>query len=603
MRLMVAVKRNIWYFEQIDDKILHMMDDNISSDVNAGAQNYFRQLRLFWLIPILLIVAFGVYHAYSLRYVNDDAFISFRYAKNLVEGKGLVYNAGERVEAYTNFLWTLLMALGMLISIDPVTFSIILGIACYAILLLLYGLAGNKYRSPQLFWLYAFPLTAVGLSIHRDFNVYATSGLETSMYTLLVSATFLTLLNGTSASSRFSAGFMICFAMMTRPDGVIFLMSSLIYLMLFRENGLKNSFAFLLPVLALFLPYWIWRWTYFGMFFPNSFYAKSIDLPYYSQGLSYLWVYIKTYYVFAALVPLGLMVGVTMGTFHLMKPVRGWLFTNSPKPLLLSALFILPYAAFVVRIGGDFMFARFFIPITPQIYFMLESLCERIGSKAWTAAWYAIIILATSLRWDQFTDLNYIPKSGITDEHQVYTEDHLWKARADGERLKRYFAGYHVRVIFLGTMSRLVYYADIPYAIEGTTGLTDPYIAHMNLSERGRPGHEKTAPWKYIISKNVNFLFKTFRQVDTTATDYINLGGFPAQILIYDNALMEHLATFPEITFSRLQDYLDFYIANMSQLSREDVAKDYAAYKEFYFDHQRDSQREQAFIDYLKDHK
>ncbi len=42
--------------------------------------------------------------AWSNRFIQDDAFISFRYAENLVQGKGLVYNEGERVEGYTNFL-------------------------------------------------------------------------------------------------------------------------------------------------------------------------------------------------------------------------------------------------------------------------------------------------------------------------------------------------------------------------------------------------------------------------------------------------------------------------------------------------------------------
>ena len=48
--------------------------------------------------------------AWQHRFLQDDAFISFRYARNLATGHGLVWNPGERVEGYTNFLWTLLMA-------------------------------------------------------------------------------------------------------------------------------------------------------------------------------------------------------------------------------------------------------------------------------------------------------------------------------------------------------------------------------------------------------------------------------------------------------------------------------------------------------------
>ena len=43
-------------------------------------------------------------------FLCDEAFISFRYARNLVEGHGLVFNPGERVEGYANFPWVLELA-------------------------------------------------------------------------------------------------------------------------------------------------------------------------------------------------------------------------------------------------------------------------------------------------------------------------------------------------------------------------------------------------------------------------------------------------------------------------------------------------------------
>src|SRR5438552_16124392 len=58
-------------------------------------------------------VSIGVLRAVQLAWTSDDAYISFRYARNLVDGLGLVYNAGERVEGYSNFLWTLWSALGL----------------------------------------------------------------------------------------------------------------------------------------------------------------------------------------------------------------------------------------------------------------------------------------------------------------------------------------------------------------------------------------------------------------------------------------------------------------------------------------------------------
>ena len=90
------------------------------------------------LIALILIIL--ILHINYFRFVCDDAFISFRYAKNLVEGHGLVYNIGERVEGYTNFLWTLLLSAFMGLGLDVVVVSQVLGIlfSLFTVLLLLY---------------------------------------------------------------------------------------------------------------------------------------------------------------------------------------------------------------------------------------------------------------------------------------------------------------------------------------------------------------------------------------------------------------------------------------------------------------------------------
>src|SRR5579871_5352269 len=85
----------------------------------------------------IAILGYGLYRAIDLRWICDDAFITMRYVKNFVEGKGLVYNVGERVEGYTHFLWLMLLAASKAIGFDPVDASIWLGIVSYASILLL----------------------------------------------------------------------------------------------------------------------------------------------------------------------------------------------------------------------------------------------------------------------------------------------------------------------------------------------------------------------------------------------------------------------------------------------------------------------------------
>ena len=91
-----------------------------------------RWFRVSALVLILTLFAFGVYQNYFL---GDDCFISFRYARHLVAGEGLVWNPGERVEGYTNFLWVLLMAGSLLAGIPPETSSVAIGVTSGAGLL------------------------------------------------------------------------------------------------------------------------------------------------------------------------------------------------------------------------------------------------------------------------------------------------------------------------------------------------------------------------------------------------------------------------------------------------------------------------------------
>src|SRR6266516_740483 len=87
---------------------------------------------------VLIVVVAGLtFLAWSNRFIQDDAFIAFRYAYNLANGKGLVWNDGYRVEGYTDFLWTLLMTIPHYLHRDPVSFSFVLGIISFIASLLL----------------------------------------------------------------------------------------------------------------------------------------------------------------------------------------------------------------------------------------------------------------------------------------------------------------------------------------------------------------------------------------------------------------------------------------------------------------------------------
>ncbi len=148
-------------------------------------QSYSQRIALALL---LAAAVWGAAAAWAARWTTDDAFISFRYAQNLVEGRGLVYNEGERVEGYTNPLWTLWVAAGLALGGEAETWADVWGVAAYVGSILLLGLNGRRAAQssgPSGRWL---PLAALAAALHRDWNVWATGGLETSAFTFLLLA-------------------------------------------------------------------------------------------------------------------------------------------------------------------------------------------------------------------------------------------------------------------------------------------------------------------------------------------------------------------------------------------------------------------------------
>ena len=130
--------------------------------------------RLAWVLLAACLLL-----AWSNAFIQDDAFISFRYAENLVNAHELTWNAGsgERVEGYTNFLWVLMLALPIALGLDPVPASQALGLGFAS------GTLWLTYRlAAQLFGATPPALLAMALlGTNYTFSAYATGGLETQM--------------------------------------------------------------------------------------------------------------------------------------------------------------------------------------------------------------------------------------------------------------------------------------------------------------------------------------------------------------------------------------------------------------------------------------
>ena len=315
------------------------------------------------IVLIAVIVLILLLHVNYLRFVCDDAFISFRYAKNFVEGHGLVYNIGEKVEGYTNFLWTLLLSLFMKMGLDPVTMSQVLGVLfSLATVFLLLRLNRRLHPKKTLFD-YLAPLF---LACCGAFAAWSTGGLETAFFTFLVLLGSFFLIAGVEHPKNLVySGIIFALVCMTRLDGLILAFVTfgfLLYLLLVKKKvEARNLLLWSLPFLTLFLLYFIWRWSYYGKAFPNTFYIKVAGAAYYQQGFSYLLSFVERFWIWFMIIPL----------FFLGKAMK--LNTKLGTTVLYFTSMILVFSCYVVYVGGDFMdMFRFFVPILPFFFFLIQ---------------------------------------------------------------------------------------------------------------------------------------------------------------------------------------------------------------------------------------
>ncbi|MDD9938878.1 MAG: hypothetical protein OXT09_35140, partial [Myxococcales bacterium] len=234
---------------------------------------------------LLTLVVLGLV-GHMLLYVGvivDDAYISFRYARNLSEGLGLVYNPGERVEGYTNFLWVVVAAAGFVAGLAPPLLIPPVG-ALSALALLLFVHRSARALAPDA-GAEAPPWAALILAASAGIAFYSVTGLETVFYTLLTTIALV------SAARQRAVGFATATALafMTRPEVGLLGVMGLGWLLLGpgRERATARRDAIrAAAIMALLLaPYLAFKLWYFGELLPNTIHAKRPSLAF---GLRYV---------------------------------------------------------------------------------------------------------------------------------------------------------------------------------------------------------------------------------------------------------------------------------------------------------------------------
>jgi hypothetical protein len=442
--------------------------------------------RIFATVVVVTALLFA-WQVRRYRFVGDDAFISFRYARHLADGHGLVWNPGERVEGYTNFLWVLMMAGAIQLGIAPEQASMALGMAAGAgVLVLTWTLAVRLSPRPTPLVLLA-PLL---LTLSRTFTSWVTGGLETMWFTLLVTGALFAAVEERRRDVRRPIGSasLLALASLTRPEGVLFagVVGAWMAIDAAKQSGRRRPFVLWTSIVGVVVgAHLLWRHDYYGEWLPNTFAAK-VPAAWWDQGLTYAWLFTRAYGLPAFL------------------PLVAWALRRRPdRDRALVAASVAVYALYVIAVGGDRFEFRFWVPVLPLTYWLVADSTVRLEfPRAGTAVVVAALIAATVHGSWEDDDEQFPPRHGI--EPLSVVRGYATRRIAEGKRLRALIdSGVLDRGLVLAVTGAgaVPYYADWPTV--DRVGLSDKYVAHLPVPVRGFIAHEHMAPKEYLARRRV----------------------------------------------------------------------------------------------------
>lgn len=329
-------------------------------------------------VSSVIFLRWFYYYDQSLTGI-DDANIYFVYAKNLSEGSGFVYNpGGERVEGFTSFLWTLILSIFYLAGpMEILALFLNLFLVSYTLSqLTAFADSLNKPSASN-------PMGFAGWGIlsficlipgYLDWTVLTLmeTGLWSSLLVLITLLLLKLFREPENKPSEKGLLYLIPLLIWTRPESIAW---GLIFIairfgqLLYQSHSFSDSFRKTMPVFAAyFVPLvvlFIFRLSYFGYPFPNTYYAKVSYNVWNNviDGFYYLWRYVKE----NPFIPVFLLLyGISFILIaNTLIRKKAWLYTISAIQftilLIVGVQFLIPFYT-----GGDhFYLSRFFQPLYP----------------------------------------------------------------------------------------------------------------------------------------------------------------------------------------------------------------------------------------------
>ncbi len=440
--------------------------------------------RIYWIVFYCLVAA--VPALYQLGFTVDDTFITLRYAENLSQGKGAVFNIGEKVEGYSTPLWVFITTIFHWLPGSPLLLTKLFGFMCYLASLIILLQLNTLYRANR-------HITAILFILTAPLAMWSVSGMETPLVVLL----YLSLLYQWKRTSSQKAGWALWFLLMAlllcRPEAP--LMAALLWVSLFFEKRLSWTWAITFIAAALVLIGL--RYAYYGDVLPNTYYAKSFQII--SRWHVTLWNYCGSF-----LFSVGWLCFSIPGLY---------LFKKQRAAALTFCTIVGTQLYFVVSVGGDWMPGfRFFIAIMPFMALGVSLLFQQcmafpLFKKAGWALVVPLILLYAFTNWNIHHKWLSIPwarfnlavvRNTVANGNPSYEKIVTWLRNEKPD----------IRSIAVGELGYICYYSKLECI--DLHGLVDPIIAKSKeypntVIGKKLPLHQKgfssTNLGRYILSR------------------------------------------------------------------------------------------------------
>jgi len=469
----------------------------------------FTKYTLSLFIPLLFFLFFFI-QSNKLSFIQDDTYISIRYAQNFADGKGLVFNLNEKTEGFTSFLWVIILSLVYKLNISPEQFSVtassIFGVLAILLSYLLCRLFLSKFYPndtgedrflfSDLIPLIVFPLYA----FNTAFIYWSVSGMEETLFMFLLILSFYFFIKEINQKRFYYpfifSGILTC---LTRPEGFLLIPFLVLvkFIVLKKQRGPVLNGAILTELGWLIMPlscFILFRLFYYGYPLPNTFYAKSgFTLFHLKRGFSYLFSFLITNMFYGTVLFVPLIISIIY----------------KEKKLIYLLLFSISFCLLIAIIGGDVLpLHRLFFPVLPLIYlsFVISMvlLFRRTFNKP--SAIIFCLILTAAVCYNSFSAEKETAiekrafETGLVAKMKIY---------AGWLKQKQIDTGKDVTVA-VSTIGAISYYSGVN--VIDLAGLTDKYTAHFPKETEGITDSlpvlwkERTYNAEYVLSREPDYI-------------------------------------------------------------------------------------------------